>query len=288
MENFDKFYNRSLNRLRERQKELNCLYAVFELLSQKGMKKDHVFNELIEIIPAGWQHTTICEVKIIFRGEVFKSDDFIETEWCHSSEIVVGESVSGRITICYTQLINSGEKNPFLPEEIKLLKTITDKVGEYFFYQQLKETVEFLETPATGKLSDNKEVEIFSEDADAHWKWRLSMSNKIAEKIDLKKFGAKAIYLIGSTKNATAGPASDIDLLIHFCGDSHQQENLASWMEGWSLCLSELNYIRTGYETDGLIDLHVITDSDVSNRSSFAVMIDRVDDRARILKSLEQ
>ena len=82
------------------------------------------------------------------------------------------------------------------------------------------------------------------------------------------------MYVFGSTKNATAGPGSDIDLLIHFQGNDQQKQQLILWLEGWSLCLSEINYSRTGYKSDGLIDYHLLTDEDIANKTSFAVKID--------------
>jgi len=113
-----------------------------------------------------------------------------------------------------------------------------------------------------------------------HWRWRYQTAEAIACQLDPDRFGVKGIYLFGSTKNATAGPQSDIDLLIHFVGDKKQQEGLISWLEGWSLSLSEINLRRTGYKTDGLLDVHLITDEDIEKRTSYAVKIGAVTDGA--------
>ena len=75
---------------------------------------------------------------------------------------------------------------------------------------------------------------------------------------------SRRFYVFGSTKNATAGPGSDIDLLVHFRGPQQQREELALWLDGWSLCLAEMNYLRTGYRTDGLLDVHCVTDEDIA------------------------
>ena len=130
----------------------------------------------------------------------------------------------------------------------------------------------------------NNSLSILSSQSDTHWIWRNDMTYKIAEKLNLEKFGVKAVYLIGSTKNATAGPASDIDLLVHFEGDTNQRANLQAWIEGWSLCLSEMNFLKTGYKTDGIIDLHLISDEDIKNKTSFASMISTVTDAAKPIK----
>jgi pyruvate,water dikinase len=126
-------------------------------------------------------------------------------------------------------------------------------------------------------------AEVLDRGNDEHWRWRFRMAQTIATELDPLKFGVKAFYLFGSTKNATAGPASDIDILLHFQGSAQQESDLLLWLEGWSRALSEMNFLRTGYRTDGLLDVHLVTDKEIRERSSFAVKIDAVTDPARRL-----
>jgi pyruvate, water dikinase len=116
-----------------------------------------------------------------------------------------------------------------------------------------------------------------------YWQWRFKMAEQISRELDPERFGVAAIYVFGSTKNATAGPASDIDLLIHFRGNEGQRCDLLNWLEGWGLCLAEINYLRTGYRTGPLLDIHLITDEDIASQSSYAVKIGAVTDAAREL-----
>jgi GAF domain-containing protein/predicted nucleotidyltransferase len=117
-----------------------------------------------------------------------------------------------------------------------------------------------------------------------HWMWRLGMAEKIAASIDPARFGVKAMYVIGSTKNATAGPYSDIDLLIHVEGGAERIEALRAWLDGWSLCLGEMNYLRTGYRCERLLDLHFVTDEDIRMKTGYAAKISAVSDAARPLR----
>ncbi|NIV72014.1 pyruvate, phosphate dikinase [Candidatus Saccharibacteria bacterium] len=116
-----------------------------------------------------------------------------------------------------------------------------------------------------------------------HWRWRLRIAEKIASELDIKRFGVKGCYVFGSAKNATAGPASDIDLLIHFQGNEQQQKDLTLWLEGWSLCVGEINFMHTGHKSDGLLDVHIITDEDIKKGNSYALKINAVTDAARPL-----
>ena len=121
----------------------------------------------------------------------------------------------------------------------------------------------------------------FEPGSEAHWRWRLNFVEEIAEQMDPVRFGVKGMYLFGSTKNATAGPQSDIDLLIHFAGTKVQRKDLLDWLEGWSLCLSHMNYLRTGHKTEGLLNVHLVTDKDIRERTSYAVKIGALTDPAR-------
>jgi len=115
------------------------------------------------------------------------------------------------------------------------------------------------------------------------WRWRMRVAERIAGELDPERFGVKALYVIGSTKNATATAASDIDLLVHFRGTEAQKRELLAWFDGWSLSLAEINYMRTGIRSERLLDIHIVTDDDIERKSSYAVKIGAVTDAARPL-----
>jgi hypothetical protein len=119
--------------------------------------------------------------------------------------------------------------------------------------------------------------------SDAHWRWRMLVAEAIAAQIDAERFGVRGFYVFGSTNNATAGPESDIDLLIHFTGTDTQRKELLTWLEGWNLCLEQTNYLRTGYKIIGLLDTHIISDEDIQKRVGFASHIGAISDSARPL-----
>jgi predicted nucleotidyltransferase len=146
------------------------------------------------------------------------------------------------------------------------------------------EAIGFLGTPVSAPAMERrKESEQAPED---HWRWRLRMAERIAAEVDPRRFGIKGMYVFGSTKNATAGPGSDIDLLVHVDDQSAATSacrELQLWLDGWSRCLGEMNFLRTGTKSDGLLDVHVVTDTDIANHSSYASKIGAVTDAARPL-----
>jgi hypothetical protein len=117
------------------------------------------------------------------------------------------------------------------------------------------------------------------------WKWRHYMAEQVAATMDMKVFGVKGVYLFGSTNICTATNNSDIDLIIHFDGNDEQKEQLSNWLKGWSLALSQMNYLKTGYRSDGLLDIHYVTDKDIADETSYAVKINSVYDPAFPLRT---
>ncbi|MFO7789655.1 MAG: hypothetical protein R6V32_03715 [Bacteroidales bacterium] len=124
--------------------------------------------------------------------------------------------------------------------------------------------------------------------SEAHSGWRYELAQMIADKTDLDRFGIEAMYLIGSTKNFTAGPESDIDIMFHFRGNKSQKKALKAWIEGWNHGLAAINSLNAKQNTpECYFDIHIITDEDIKNKNSFASMIGSLNNSARLIKSKE-
>jgi len=118
---------------------------------------------------------------------------------------------------------------------------------------------------------------------DDAWRWRLRIARLLAAELDASRMGVKALYLFGSTKNAKAGPESDIDLLIHVEDDAVKRDRLERWFAAWDARLCEVLRARTGRSREQLLDLHYVTDEDIARGESFALHIHSIDDPARKL-----
>ena len=103
-----------------------------------------------------------------------------------------------------------------------------------------------------------------------HLTWRTQKIEEIAQALDPELYGIQEMYLIGSTKDGSPGPTSDIDLLVHFKGTDEQKDKLMVWFDDWGKKLAKENKERTGFDSDGLLDVHIITDEDIKKKSSWA------------------
>jgi pyruvate,water dikinase len=178
----------------------------------------------------------------------------------------------------------------YLSDTVKVIdvnKRTEGKTLKILLNSDLDEALAYLTAPSGISEAITAINDLEDKRSDDHWKWRLRMSEKIASEIDTARFGVLACYVFGSTKNATAGPGSDIDMLIHFRGSDEQRKELEAWLQGWGKCLAEMNYLKTGYELSTLLDVHIITDKDIENKTSYAVKIGAVTDSARELKLKE-
>ena len=147
---------------------------------------------------------------------------------------------------------------------------------------ELDQAVGLLGSPAT----EEEAVDVVAPPREApedHWRWRLRMAQRLAQQLDPARFGVRALFLVGSTKNANANADSDIDLLVQLERPEGSRRELEAWLEGWSRALAEANYLRTGVRREGLLDLHFVTDEDVARGRGVAAKIGAVTDAARQL-----
>ena len=67
--------------LRERIKELNCLYGVSMLAERHFNSLGNMLEELVNFLPYSWQYPDITCVRIVFKENTYKSERFKVTEY---------------------------------------------------------------------------------------------------------------------------------------------------------------------------------------------------------------
>jgi pyruvate,water dikinase len=151
---------------------------------------------------------------------------------------------------------------------------LTDVLPSYKNFEDVVRVVKVSEIIPGGTLAvvmdgEANEALAYLKPAD-HLTWRTQKIEEIAQALDPGLYGIQGMYLIGSTKDGSAGPTSDIDLLVHFKGTEEQKDKLMVWFDEWGKKLAKENKERTGFATEGLLDVHIITDEDIKKKSSWA------------------
>lgn len=150
-ENYSK---KEINSLKEREKEMRCLYKVHEIISE-NLPADLFLMEIVKHIWGGWQYPMITRVRIIFEDKIYKESGWEETEWVQSADIIIDKEISGKIEVYYTKFKQMVNITQFLPEEQKLLDTIAYQIGSYIFSKRLKKILEILDsdTPPSSDMT---------------------------------------------------------------------------------------------------------------------------------------
>jgi len=93
----------------------------------------------------------------------------------------------------------------------------------------------------------------------------------------------RGVYLLDGTDSEDVNPDSPIRLVIHFMGGGRQRKELETWLQGWSLSLAEMNYFRTGFHSEGLLDVRYLTDEKIRGEKDVALRIKAPSDAVREL-----
>ena len=108
-------------------------------------------------------------------------------------------------------------------------------------------------------------------------------AERIAASVDPARFGVKAIYVIGSAKERHVGAGQRPRPARARWRIGRAARALEEWLEGWSLALAEMNYLRTGYRTGGAARRSLRDGTGFARGSSYAVKVGAVTDAARPL-----
>jgi DNA-binding CsgD family transcriptional regulator len=115
--------------LRERIKELNCLYGVSQLAERHLYSLDDLLQELVKFLPYSWQYPEVTCARIIFKGKTYTSDRFEVTDWRQSARIYMYQGSVGEVGIFYLEECPPADEGPFLKEERALLDAIAEQIG---------------------------------------------------------------------------------------------------------------------------------------------------------------
>ncbi|GAI51683.1 unnamed protein product, partial [marine sediment metagenome] len=67
--------------LRERVKELQCLYDIAYIVEGPGITLDELCQGVVNLLPASWQYPEIACARVTLGHKEFMSDNFKTTEW---------------------------------------------------------------------------------------------------------------------------------------------------------------------------------------------------------------
>ena len=129
---------------REREKELECLYRIEEILKKPGLETADAMKMIVAAVPSGWQYPEVCRAKIDIGVETYAPAGFSETPWAQRADIFVQGKKAGEIAVYYSKEMPPADDGPFLTDAARLLRAIADRIGTFIFHRQIEQAVDDL------------------------------------------------------------------------------------------------------------------------------------------------
>jgi len=115
--------------LRERVKELTCLYGIARVVEQPGLAFDDVLQRIVGLLPSAWQYPDVTAAAITFDGSRQANPGFRADAQRQSAAIVVRGESRGLVEVVYLEEKPSVHEGPFLAEERSLIDEVARQVG---------------------------------------------------------------------------------------------------------------------------------------------------------------
>lgn len=125
--------------LRERVKELTCLYGISQIAEQPTISLEEILQQIVEIFPPAWLYHEIACARIVLDGKSYISSAFQDTPQKQTADIIVDGNRRGVVEVIYTVEKPGLDEGPFLREERKLIDTIAKNVAIIIERKQAEE-----------------------------------------------------------------------------------------------------------------------------------------------------
>ena len=110
--------------LRERIKELTCLYGIAQIARQPDKSLEDIIQGIVELLPPAWQYPEVTLARLILDGVPYTTGDFPPSCQKQSVDVFVNGKPRGFIEIAYVEQKPEFDEGPFLKEERSLLNEV--------------------------------------------------------------------------------------------------------------------------------------------------------------------
>lgn len=116
--------------LRERVKELTCLYAIAQISSRPTANLEEVLQGVADSLPPAWRFPSVAAAQIVFDGKVFSGGRRLSAGPRQKAALLVRGVSRGVVQIGYpARPPRSRPRSPFLDEEQRLLDEVARQVS---------------------------------------------------------------------------------------------------------------------------------------------------------------
>jgi two-component system NtrC family sensor kinase len=117
--------------LRERVKELACLYSISRVVENSEEGPDEALPRIVALLPPAWQFPDVTVARINLDGKEHATADLEQARSRQVTNIVVNGVVRGKVEVGYVEEVPHAVNGPFLLEEGHLLEAVAREIGEF-------------------------------------------------------------------------------------------------------------------------------------------------------------
>ncbi len=125
--------------LRERIKELTCLYGIAQIARQSDKPLKDILQSIVELLPQAWQYPKIASAQLNLDGVYYTAGDFSTCCQKQSADVFVNGTPKGFVEIGYAEQMSQLDEGPFLKEERNLLNEIARQIALIIEHRQAEE-----------------------------------------------------------------------------------------------------------------------------------------------------
>ncbi|MFH1575072.1 MAG: ATP-binding protein [Acidobacteriota bacterium] len=115
--------------LRERIKELTCLYGIAQIIEDPGSSVAGAMQQIVELLPPSWQYSEIAAARITLDANSYVSANFQSGVYLQAADIVIKGARRGLVEVSYYAERPELTLGVFLPEEEKLIKAVAREIA---------------------------------------------------------------------------------------------------------------------------------------------------------------
>jgi C4-dicarboxylate-specific signal transduction histidine kinase len=120
---------RLTRKLEERVKELDCLFAISDIVERSGGSLDRILEETAQILPPSGEHSEVAFGRIVLDDLEFRTPNYRDTPWTLVTELRVHGKKAGIVEVGYLEARPDQDDGPFSREERKLLSAVAERLG---------------------------------------------------------------------------------------------------------------------------------------------------------------
>jgi signal transduction histidine kinase len=115
--------------LRERVKELTCLYGITRLVVHPDISLENILQGIVDLLPPAWLYPEISVSKIILDSNCFTSPGYRDNKYKISAGIIIKQKKRGTVEVIYLEEKPEIYEGPFLKEERNLIDAVAREIA---------------------------------------------------------------------------------------------------------------------------------------------------------------